>query len=1115
MDVNVNDLVVKIINFWDKYPHNEWDVSKIRNEFSKDELVAIMNSANYDAVIEKNAFVIQSFYSKIYEINNLFTVDEIYEFNPDIKTDDLVSLFFFTLSDDKLVELLKRYNSPDIQYEIFSTIRTDYYRDIAMNYMKKSRRLDEIVSQFESDELMLKHLKSVPYSLRGYVVANLKDDYYKEKFLTLFSGNKSSIICSLSTDEKKIHYFKKYYLLLDSYEKIDIISSFTNVDNIMKYAHIFKKEDDYQYFIGRFVSRDRIEVAVELCERLKDEETLATVLRRYLDEFPIERVLQMFEKLNDGYQKTRILTAFPDDLKIKYIETIGQANRKVLIESIVDLDVKISSLQYLEKFSDIEGVIEHTEKFPVYTNEYQFLLDKYATCYNLNKDNLLYIVKNIDMSVLKLIKNENLRKIINSDEQAFYKIMELFGKQNYTLDASSMNDVLNSLLQREFKLARNDIVLIFPMILQAFDFGNNEKAISLIEKMISDFKSEFDIEEYLESIGYTKDSFIDSLIKKDTKAVEVLHDVTARYIRFKRNEYIKDNLVASKDKTMKSKFDKKSMMKCILNKFPVDLIMVFFPLYSEYKENGWYESRGFTDEELELLKNRDLIVEIIKYKKNPSSYSEIPLEVKQNLWVFNKLFEVVLNNNYLVNSLDIGANKIYSFKEVSGEHIVSILASLDVEKLQKGILSNPEMFEKIFKLLKQYKMLGWGNSYDSLLSGAGIVIDEETIANFIQYFPVIYTELSQKIEKGQLNTMSLTAMLDLAMCFSTESYKYSYLFGAEDFKLIASNPGPNSSSMVKEKRISNAIEDLKVIRNRDYVSVPPIDKDFDLKSGKKMNVVVGNFSNPINLTYGERTGACMRIGGAGESLYNFCLESDHGFHIRFVNPVTGGFVSRVSGFRNGNTVFLNQLRYSVDSSFSNLDVMEACKLVAKEIVELSRGSNSPIDNVVISSDMVMSGQLVQSFGVRDIKKGLSTKDVYSDVGEYGVVLATSRLDNSLVPVKLGNIGVKKYLVQRDKVRILYDKNCLDYIRHIEVMDQVLGGTSIDNVTISDEVEYLICYTGEDWYVALDKTGKISQYIMKNSNNKEKALEEVQQALEAIKMHLEDTINITQNTGLGM
>lgn len=1115
MDINVNDLVVKIINFWDKYPHNEWDVSKIRNEFSKDELVAIMNSANYDAVVEKNAFVIQSFYSKIYEINNLFTVDEIYEFNPDIKTDDPVSLFFFTLSDDKLVELLKRYNSPDIQYEIFSTIRTDYYRDIAMNYMKKSRRLDEIVSQFESDELMLKHLKSVPYSLRGYVVAKLKDDYYKEKFLTLFKGNKSSIICSLSTNEKKLHYFKKYYLFLDSYEKMDIVSSFDNVDNILKYVHLFKKEDELQYFIGRIMYYNKTEVAIELCFRIKNDDLLTRIIARHIDDFPLDKLTQLLDKINDGFYLSKILDLFPSELRLKYIETVGQENRKDIIKGIGDPLIRITSLKYLEKFSYIEEVIEHTEGFPAYSDEFEFLIDKYVDFYKLNKSNLLYIVKNVNMSVLKLIKNDNLKKIINSDEQSFYKIMELFVKENYTLDVGSMNDVLNSLLQREFKLSRNDVVLIFPMILQAFDFGNNEKAISLIEKMISDFKSEFDIEEYLESIGYTKDSFIDSLIKKDTKAVEVLHDVTARYIRFKRNEYIKDNIVAAKEKTMKSKYDKKSMMKCILNKFPVDLIMTLFPLYSERKEYAWYESRGFTEVELELLKNRDLIAEIVKYKKNPSSYSEIPLEVKRNLSIFNKLFETVLNNNYLVRNLDIGANKIYSFKEVNMDYIISILTSLDVEKMQKGILSNPEMFEKILKLLKQYKMLGWGSSFDSLLSKSGMIIDEEVIANFIQYFPVIYTELAQKIEKGQLNTMSLTAMLDLAMCFSTESYKYSYLFGAEDFKLIASNPGPNSSSMIKEERISNAIEDLKVIRNRDYVSVPPMDRDFDLKSGKKMNVVVGNFSNPINITYGERTGACMRIGGAGESLYNFCLESDHGFHIRFVNPVTGGFVSRVSGFRNGNTVFLNQLRYSVDSSFSNLDVMEACKLVAKEIVELSRGSNSPIDNVVISSDMVMSGQLVQSFGVRDIKKGLSTKDVYSDVGEYGVVLATSRPDNSLVPVKLGNIGVKKYLVQRDKVRILYDKNCLDYIRHIEVMDQVLGGTSIDNVTISDEVEYLICYTGEDWYVALDKTGKISQYIMKNSNNKEKALEEVQQALEAIKMHLEDTINITQNTGLGM
>ena len=1115
MNYDIDSYTNKIIQFWDKYPKNEWNVSLIRSEFTKDELVNIMTLGSSGEYGYKNFYIIQSFYSILAGMENIFTLEEIYELNPDDKSDDPVSLFFFTLSEENLVELLKRYNNKDIQYDIFCCLRTDFYRDLAMNYMRRSDNLDSCVSQFESDELIIKHLKAVPYSLRSFVLSNLHDDYYKEKFLTLFKGDKATLIRSLSSDEKKLYYFKKYYLFLDNYSKIDIISSFDNVENILKYAHLFKKEDDYEYFVGRIISHDKVDVALELCYRIKNYDILTRIIARYIDSFPMEKLVELLEQINDGYYLSRILTLFPDDLRLRYIESVGQDNRKVIIEGIGDPLEKLRALKYLEKFSDIESIVEHIETFPPYSDEFDYLLTKYATCYNLNKDNLLYMVKKVDMSILKLIKNDNIRNIINMDEQSFYKVIELFGKDNCTLEASSMNDVLNSLLQREFKLVNTDVVLIFPSILQAIDFGDTNKAVNLIENMINDFKVEFDVEGYLFNIGYDKEKFIKSLLNKDSKTIEVLHDITARYIRFKRNGYIKENLGLAKEGSMDSAIDKKSFIKCIFNSFPIDLIMNFFPDFNEEKSLKWYESKGFGTEEIELLKNRELLLSIVKYKKSPASYSEIPLDVKRNLGTFNKLFEIILNINYSVRSLDVGANKTYSFREVKGEHIVSILASLDVEKLKKGILSNPELYEKLFKFLKQYKLIGWGESFTTALTGAGIVIDDEVIANFIQYFPVIYTELSQKIEKGQLNNMSLTAMLDLAACFSTESNKYSYLFGAEDFKLIASNPGPNSSSMVKEQRISKAIKDLKKIRDRDYVTVPPMDKDFDLKNGKKMNVVVGNFSNPINLTYGERTGACMRIGGAGESLYDFCLDSDNGFHIRFVNPVTGSFVSRVSGFRNGNTVFLNQLRYSVDSRYTNNDVMEACRLVAQEIIELSKSSKSPIDNVVISSGYVMSGQKVQSFGVRDIKKGLTTKDVYSDVGEAGVVLATSNPDNSLVPIKLGNNGVKKYLVQRDKVRIYYEKNCLDTIRHIETMDQVLGGASLDNVSLSDEVDYLVCYTGEDWYVSLDKTGKIRQYIMNNSNNKEKALEEVQQALETIKMHLEETINYSQESRLGM
>ena len=898
MDINSEQLCKKILVFWERHPKIEWNVELIRSEFSKDELITIFNigyNSDYD---NKNVFVMQKFYSLIADKQNIFTVDEIYELNPDVKSDDPVCLHFHTLTDDNLIELLKRYNNKEIQYNIFSCLRTDESRELAFGYMKKSDYMDNVVSMFDSEDLIIKHLKSVPYGLRAYVVFNLESDYFKEKFLNIFRGDKATIIRSLSTDEKKLYYFKRYYLFLDTYSKIDIISSFDNVDNILKYAHLFKKEDELQYFIGKIMDSNKTEVAMELCFRIKNDDLLTRIIARHVDEFPLDKLTQLLDKINDGFYLSKILDLFPLELRLKYIESVGQENRKYVIRGIGDPVTRITSLKYLEKFSYIEEVIEHTEEFPQYSDEFEFLIDKYATCYNLNKSNLLYMVKNIDMSVLKLVKNDNLKRIINSDEQSFYKVMELFVKDNYKLDSGALNDVLNSLLQREFKLVNTDIVLVFPYILQAIEFGNTDKAIELINKIIDEFKTEFDVEKYLSGLGYDKNSFINKLFEKDSKTIEVLHEITARYIRFKRNEYIKDNIGIAKDNSMNSELEKKSYMKAIFSAFPEELIVSMFPEFDERREREWYAQRGFTEEDLTLLENRDLLLSIIKYKKNPTQYDVIPLEVKQNLGMFNKLFERVINSNYLLRKLDVGANKTYSFKEVKGEHIVSILASLDIDKLKMGILNNPEMFEKLFKLLKQYKMLGWGESFNNALTGAGIVIDDEVIANFIQYFPVIYTELQQKMEKGQLNNISLTAMLDLASCFSSESNKYSYLFGAEDFKLIASNPGPNASSMVKEKRISKAIKDLKKIRDRDYVTVPPMDKDFDLKSGKKLNVVVGNFSNPINLTYGERTGACMRIGGAGESLYDFCLDNDNGFHIRFCNPVTGGFVSRVSGFRN-------------------------------------------------------------------------------------------------------------------------------------------------------------------------------------------------------------------------
>ena len=222
----------------------------------------------------------------------------------------------------------------------------------------------------------------------------------------------------------------------------------------------------------------------------------------------------------------------------------------------------------------------------------------------------------------------------------------------------------------------------------------------------------------------------------------------------------------------------------------------------------------------------------------------------------------------------------------------------------------------------------------------------------------------------------------------------------------------------------------------------------------------------------------------------------------------------MSGFRNGNTLFLNQLRSSVDSTYSDYDVYEACKMVAHSLIEMSKKTNSPIDNVVVSGGYAVASRNFQSFKVLDIKKGLGAKDFYTDISESGIVLATSRDDDSLVPVRLGNKFVKRYLVIRDKVKVVYDVQCLERVRHIETMDQVLSGVDIEEVQLHTEEDYILCYYGEDWYIAVTVDSKIEQYVMKNSNNKEKALEEMQSTLKMIDFQLKSRANASVDLGVG-
>lgn len=285
--------------------------------------------------------------------------------------------------------------------------------------------------------------------------------------------------------------------------------------------------------------------------------------------------------------------------------------------------------------------------------------------------------------------------------------------------------------------------------------------------------------------------------------------------------------------------------------------------------------------------------------------------------------------------------------------------------------------------------------------------------------------------------------------------------------------------METNHRLNESIERTFKNFKRDKVAIPTFNEVLEINDNKQMRVVVGNFTHPSNLSHGERTGACMRIGGAGESLYKFCLDNNHGFHIRFEDPKTGKYISRVSGFRNGNTVFLNELRYSCDLDlFSNEDIVNACQIASDMIIEMSKNSSCPIENVVIAKQYAMKDVDLKETNlyVSNIKSGLDY--FYSDVSSFCVVLATKAVNEKFVPIELDNSKVEMYEPAREVVKEIYNpQKAENLINRVRLVKNKLDTGSYEYTEVIRGQDVIYCIANQDWYIYVDTDLKIhGEYI---------------------------------------
>lgn len=975
--------------------------------------------------------------------------------------------------------------------QIFKQVPNKYKKQFLYLLSEREKELNQnIIESYNIDEYLLEFdIKTREEVLKDIIFENFKYEIKEDKQERFGKYTYSSILgCFVepNQDMKDSSLYSVLLFFIDELNKTSIKNQekerFSNIDQIFKcFFESGYNTNDIKEVLKLLLEKDLVEnyLIPDINKKLPD------YMRKEITSFIIEFYIQQNKKL-------------PDYLFYELIENLNNANfieffdRYVIKEKKYDYSAAIKSnkngLMYTtllftlmtdeeinDNFERIAEIFNTNENTFLYQVGSEKIIKVFSEKYDLNFNGLFKFVKKFSFDTLKYIQDEKIKKYINLSGDDLDKLLMLFDETNYYFNKSIKNDIVNSLYQREFMIRETDIYTVFNKFETLVFNGDRSGVIELLKNI----NNSFDINKILIKHNV---SFEEFFYKTMNGELDILHEITNRYIALKREEYIKrkiDNVdeVLSMDRVISRDSYKK------------DLIMK--TSYTLQKKLKKLDKSLLSNEQIFLIDNNNILEEIINFKKNPKEY-ELNPEYRKYLRTFSELLDILYENKidfdmYNPNWED---NKKFEYdyiqKEIKTHYLLGILLESNYEGIL-NILNNKKLLDDLQEFLYKYKMIGWQDTFNSILENCDMVFNEGTIAGLLSNFD----KINEKIESN----ITLTSIIDYCNCYSSVSKSYSILFERENFNLIVANSGRNKASMSKYERLSRNMMLINDMYNRQFITTPPINQTFAIGNDKSIGVVLGNSTNMMNLTYGERTNSCMRQGGAFDNLFHYSIQNENGFHIRFTNPRTGTFVSRVSGLRTGNTVFLNELRNSVDEEFTDDDLYIAIKQVSEYLISESKNSPVPIDNVIITSDFALTSKENQEQDVKlgsvDIRKK-ALREINFNYDDKGIVLATSTKQPTLVDYNF-DLELPKYNVVRDEVKTYDGKSAIERIIQLKMINSLLNGKTIDNIDINESIDVDYIISGEDFYVAF-KNEQIEVFVFDKSRQNERTKKEIEKII---------------------
>ena len=494
------------------------------------------------------------------------------------------------------------------------------------------------------------------------------------------------------------------------------------------------------------------------------------------------------------------------------------------------------------------------------------------------------------------------------------------------------------------------------------------------------------------------------------------------------------------------------------------------------------------------------------------AYEEALITVKN----IQKLINNEMNIAYPLEKITVSPEEVATFgtkkskprqvidhKKLSLSRVMSIIDTMNTRDNIED-KKTKRMYQKLFidsGLIYALSFLN-GDYYDYA----------ERIREDYEYLPILFEEEDMKLE-------NLEKIMKRIRMYKYTTPADDAILGADISYKIASNEAFISGGRTDDKRKERVALAAKytALAGRNIKStIPFVTTETDgIRAERYMS------NDPKLLVSGIDTDACFRIFGTDNDFMLYTIFNKNGFVMKLTDEI-GRFVGRVSGFRNGNVLYLNQARTILDTNGvpnkASNDLIKRMRASietnARAIVEATKDSEDPIDYVFIlkaygygdcdylpivrkyflpnSYPMNVDAPDYQEFldDAEIVKTGAGTHGFLTDyTGTANILLLASRDGRNVE--KNGDIieydPAPLYDRPRGKPKVYkgYEINqeVIERINNINARDIYWGDTSKRRTKkenfepITKLPDIVAAVIAEDFYILIDRAGRLNELCL--------------------------------------